>query len=165
MTTEPTLSPELSNLYESDFYAWTQEQAKLLHEGKWAHLDIPNLVEEIESLGRQERQELRNRLKVLLSHLLKWEFQPHHRSKSWFFTIREQRHEINIVLNVNPSLEPYLPEVLNIAYELGLDLAARETALNLKDFPSQCPYELENILDFAFLSGQPLTMEQQDWGR
>ncbi|MEQ9486141.1 DUF29 family protein [Coleofasciculus sp. F4-SAH-05] len=44
-----------SPAYELDFYGWTQEQAKLLQEQKWSQLDIPNLVEEIEALGRQER--------------------------------------------------------------------------------------------------------------
>ena len=76
-----------SDLYELDFYGWTQQQAKFLQEGKWDCLDIPNLIEEIESLGKQQRQELRSRLGILLGHLLKWEFQPHHRSRSWFATI------------------------------------------------------------------------------
>jgi hypothetical protein len=82
MATELNADTATAGLYESDFYAWTQEQAKLLHKGAWECLDIPNLVEEIESLGRQERQELRNRLGVLLGHLLKWEFQSERRSKS-----------------------------------------------------------------------------------
>ena len=67
-------SPQTSNLYETDFYAWTQEQAKLLQEGVWESLDIVNLVEEIESLGKQVSQELRNHLGVLLDHLLKLKF-------------------------------------------------------------------------------------------
>lgn len=87
MATEPNADTATSGLHESDFYAWTQEQAELLHKGIWECLDIPNLVEEIESLGRQERQELRNCLSVLLGHLLKWKFQPEHRSKSWVSTI------------------------------------------------------------------------------
>ena len=62
-----------SGLYETDFYAWTIAQAKFLQDGVWDCLDICNLVEEIESLGKQQRQELRNRLGILLGHLLKWE--------------------------------------------------------------------------------------------
>jgi len=83
-----------SPAYEADFYGWTQQQAKFLQEEKWSCLDIPNLVEEIESLGRQERRELKNRLGVLLGHLLKWEFQPESRSRSWLATIREQRSQV-----------------------------------------------------------------------
>ena len=82
-------------LYETDFYSWTQEQAKFLRDGVWNSLDIPNLVEEIESLGRQDRRELRNRLRVLIGHLLKWEYQSGKRSRSWLNTIQEQRYQIH----------------------------------------------------------------------
>lgn len=150
-------SPQTSNLYEADFYAWTQEQAKLLQQGVWESLDIVNLVEEIESLGKQVRQELRNRLGVLLGHLLKWEFQPHKRSKSWFFTLREQRRRIRQLLAENPSLKPYIPEALQIAYEDGIDLAARETSLTDKDFPAECSYSIEQVLDATFFPGEPIT--------
>jgi len=99
-----------SELYEADFDAWTVEQAKFLRDRAWNSLDIPNLVEEIESLGKQERQKLRSRLAILLGHLLKWEFQPSYRSNSWLGTIREQRRRIIELLEENPSLKPYLPE-------------------------------------------------------
>ena len=68
--------------YEQDFHAWTQEQSQLLRLGKWQELDLENLAEEIESLGKQQKQELRNRFGVLIGHLLKWEYQPHLRDKS-----------------------------------------------------------------------------------
>ena len=143
--------PKTSQLYETDFYAWTQEQAKFLRDRNWENVDILNLVEEIESLGKQERQELRNRLGILLGHLLKWEFQPSHRSKSWVATIREQRYRILELLAESPSLKPYLPEALSKAYEYGLALAVRETSLDYKDFPSECLYSLEQVLDADFL--------------
>lgn len=85
----------ISDLYEIDFYAWTQEQVSLLKTQHWDKLDTVNLIEEIETLGRKERQELRNRLGVLLGHLLKWQFQSEKRSNSWLGTIREQRIQIN----------------------------------------------------------------------
>lgn len=151
-----------ANLYEADFYAWTQEQARLLQQGAWKQLDRVNLIEEIESLGKQQRQELRNRLKILLGHLLKWEFQPGKRSKSWFVTIREQRREIFDLLEESPSLKAYLPEALQKAYQSGLDLAVRETPLYYKDFPTECSYRLEQVLNTAFLPGQPLESDQ-DW--
>jgi hypothetical protein len=145
-----------SHQYDDDFFAWTQEQAKYLHEGAWEKLDCVNLSEEIESLGKQQRQELRNRLGVLLGHLLKWEFQSKMRSKSWVATIREQRREILELLDDSPRLKPYLPEAMSKAYQAGLDLGVRETPLNYQDFPIECPYSLEQILDTAFLPGQPL---------
>ena len=145
-----------SNLYETDFYAWTQEQAKFLRDGKWDCLDISNLVEEIESLGKQQRQELRNRLGVLLGHLLKWEFQSSNRSKSWFSTIREQRRRIIDLLDENPSLKPSFPYALEKAYQDGIDLAVRETSLSYKDFPVECSYNLKQVLDLKFFPGQQL---------
>ena len=145
---------ESSPAYEVDFYAWTQQQAKLLQEKKWSCLDIPNLVEEIESLGRQERRELENRLGVLLGHLLKWEFQPENRSRSWFATIREQRRRILRLLEKSPSLHFYLPEALESAYQDALDLAVRETSMSYKAFPQECPYSLEQALHFEFFPGQ-----------
>lgn len=87
-----------SHLYETDFYAWTQEQVSLLKSQEWEQLDTLNLIEEIATLGRREPQELRNRLGVLLGHLLKWQFQPEKRSNSWLGTIREQRIQIKLLL-------------------------------------------------------------------
>ncbi|MFM6357088.1 MAG: DUF29 domain-containing protein, partial [Planktothrix sp.] len=144
-----------STLYEQDFYGWTQQQAKLLREGTLNQLDFVNLAEEIESLGKQQRQELRNRLGILLGHLLKWQFQPSKRSKSWFVTLREQRREIGYLLTENPSLKPYLTEALYKGYQSGIDLAIRETSLTDQDFPTECPYTLEEVLDTEFFPGEP----------
>lgn len=157
MNSEQLHSPSSSaaELYEEDFYAWTQEQAKLLQAGMWGALDIPNLVEEIESLGKQVRRELRNRLKILLGHLLKWEVQTSYRSKSWTATIREQRREILLLLSENPSLKPYLSEAVLIAYENAINLAIRETGLDESSFPIQCAYTVEQILDQTFLPNDP----------
>lgn len=140
----------MSILYDSDFYAWTQEQAKLLREQKWESVDIANVTEEIESLGRQERRELRNRFGVLLGHLLKWQYQPDHRGNSWLASIREQRRRIETLLQESPSLQPYLEEVLRTGYEDGLDLAVRETSLPYTTFPQICPYMLSQALDAEF---------------
>ncbi len=164
MTKSQTEMTKNSGLYETDFYAWTIEQAKFLKDGVWECLDISNLVEEIESLGKQQRQELRNRLGILLGHLLKWEFQPSHRSKSWLATIREQRRRVRDLLEESPSLKPYLPEVLEKAYQDGVDLAVRETSLNYKDFPQECFYSLEQVLDSSFFPGQKLKSDP-NWDR
>ena len=140
-----------SLLYEKDFYAWTQEQVSLLKAQQWKQLDTVNLIEEIEALGRKERQELRNRLGVLLGHLLKWQFQPEKRSNSWLGTIREQRIQIKLLLEDSPSLKPYLEEIFLTAYELGLTLAIRETQLGEQLFPEVCPYTPEQTMNSEFL--------------
>ncbi len=139
-----------SNQYEQDFYAWTQEQSALLRLGKWQSLDVENLVEEISSLGRQQKQELRNRLGVLIGHLLKWQFQPALRGKSWKATIREQRDEILDILQENPSLKPYLDEAVQKGFRQGINLVLRETPLDIDDLPSECTYAIAQILDLQF---------------
>lgn len=144
----------MPHLYETDFYAWTQEQVSLLKTQQWERIDAVNLVEEIAALGRKERQELRNRLGVLLGHLLKWQFQPENRSNNWLGTIREQRVQIKLLLKDSPSLKPYLGQVFLDAYELGLALAIRETQLGEPVFPEACPYTLEQTLSPEFLPGE-----------
>lgn len=142
---------ELSqNLYERDFYAWTQVQSKLIRCGQWADLDVPNLVEEIESLGRQQRSELRNRLSVLLAHLLKWEYQQEKRSRSWRSTIRIQRIDIADLMGDSPSLKPYLEEAVSSAYKKAKIAAATETGLPETTFPANCDYQIQQILDSTF---------------
>lgn len=149
----------LNNLYDLDFYAWTQQQAKLLRDRQWHELDLPNLIEEIESLGKQQRQELRNRLSVLIGHLLKWEYQPQRHSRSWLSTIRVQRMDLNDLLQENPSLKSYLEEALQKAYQKAIQLAAGETNLPDKTFSIDCTYTLEDILSDSFFPGEPYSDE------
>ncbi len=143
------------DLYDADFYAWTQKQADLLRREQWSAIDLPNLIEEIESLGRQQRQELRNRLGVLIGHLLKWEYQPQAQSRSWLATIRVQRRDIARLLEENPSLKSYLDEALQRAHENARDLAMGETDLPEETFPIECPYRLSEILGDHFYPGEP----------
>jgi len=145
------LAQPQSSLYEADFYAWTLAQSHLLQTQQWSALDVANLVEEIESLGRQQRQELRNRLGILLGHLLKREFQAERRSKSWVATLREQRREIITLLAESPSLKPYLPEAIAAGFQSGLDLVVRETPLTYDDLPASCSYTAQQILSLDYL--------------
>lgn len=145
------------SLYETDFYAWSQEQAKLLKHQEWSQLDLPNLIEEIESLGKQQRAELRNRLSILIAHLLKWEYQVSKRSRSWVNTICIQRIDLLELLKENPSLKPYLEEALQTAYSKGIALASGETNLPRKTFPENSPYRLEEIFSDSFYPGEPAT--------
>ncbi|MBD2487037.1 DUF29 domain-containing protein [Aulosira sp. FACHB-615] len=144
-----------TNLYETDFYAWSQQQADLLRHQQWHQLDLSNLIEEIESLGRKERQELRNRLSILIAHLLKWEYQPTKRSRSWLATIRIQRRDILKLLEENPSLNSYLEIAIQEAYENARDLASAETNLPLSTFPHQCSYIFADIFNPSFYPGEP----------
>jgi hypothetical protein len=149
-----TQSLKLS-LYETDFHAWLQAQILLLSKGKWQEVDVKNLIEELEDLGRQQRQELRNRLSILIGHLLKWEYQSNMRSRSWLSTIKIQRRDTIRLLKDNPSLKSYLAECILESYDNGRDLAIGETNLPAKTFPNICPYDLIQILDEQFFPGIP----------
>ena len=159
---EETPKNLIQSLYETDFYAWTQQQAKLLKHREWSQLDLPNLIEEIESLGKQQRAELRNRLSILIGHLLKWEYQVSKRSRSWVNTICIQRIDILELLKENLSLKPYLQEALQTAYVKGMLLASTETNLPRKTFPENCPYGLEDIFSDHFYPGEPAMDDVMD---
>jgi hypothetical protein len=143
--------PRNSVAYDDDFFAWTQEQARLLRAGELAVVDVENLAEEIESVGRSDRREIRNRLIVLLVHLLKWRYQPRRRAASWSDTIAEQRLQIDSILADSPSLQPFFAEILTDAYGRARSKAARETEMALETFPAACPYTPEQILSEDFL--------------
>ncbi len=135
--------------YESDFYGWTKQQANLLKNRKIAEIDWDNLAEEIADMGRSEKRQLESRLEVLIMHLLKWQFQPNMRSRSWQLTIKEQRLRLEKLLQENPSLKSSLADVRAKIYPLALISAEKETGLN--SFPETCPYELTDILAADFL--------------
>jgi hypothetical protein len=141
----------LEPLYDSDFYAWTQQQAKLLRSHQLSALDRVHLAEEIEDMGRREKRELASRLEVLLIHFLKWQFQPNLRSRSWQLTVKEQRLRLAQHLAENPSLKAFLPEYLERAYQLATLGAEKETGLDR--FPEDCPYTVAEIFDPTFLPG------------
>lgn len=102
--------------YTTDVLAWAHEQAALMRSGQLAALDIEHLAEELETMGASQRRELKNRLAVLLQHLLKWSFQPDHRSRSWEATLLEQRTAIEDALTDSPSLRSALQECFAKAY-------------------------------------------------
>jgi hypothetical protein len=132
--------------YDQDFYGWTQEQARLLREGRFAELDIDNVVEEIETLGRSEQRELVSHLRVLLAHLLKWRYQPSRRSRSWRLSIEGKRVEAGKHLIENPSLKPQLGEIVAHAYRLALIDAERQTRLARRNFPAACPWSFDQAM-------------------
>ena len=144
-------SPRADTLYESDFFTWTEQMAALLRAGRFAELDVANVAEEIESLGKRDRRELNSRMRVLLAHLLKWKVQQERRSASWETTILVQRQKIAVILDESPSLRPVLPQELPRNYAQAVQRARTEARLDAAPFPPQCPFTLEQILDDAFL--------------
>ncbi|MDF5707004.1 MAG: DUF29 domain-containing protein [Nostoc sp. S4] len=141
----------VAQLYETDFVAWTKQTVQLIRAGEFEQVDWDAVIEEIESLGRSERRELKSRLEVLLQHLLKWQYQSSLQSGSWRNTIDEQRNRITDLLQESPSLKSYLEEVLALSYHRGLKAASNETKLAVDTFPAECPYSIAQVLDAEFL--------------
>jgi Domain of unknown function DUF29 len=144
-----------NELYEADFFAWTQEQARLLRERRFDDLDLDNLVDEVESVGSSEKREIRNRLKVLLAHLLKWKFQPGMRGNSWRRTIREQRDSLADIIESSPSLRSYLLKAVHTAYVGATVAASEETGLAIGIFPEENPFSPDEMLDLEFFPEDP----------
>jgi len=136
--------------YETDFYSWSLEQARLLREGQWAQIDRENVAEEIESLGREQFNKLESSLRVVLIHMLKWDHQANRRSRSWTLSIESQRVEIDHVIEDNPGLKPRVSEAVTRAYRRARIDAANETGLEKSIFPDACPYSFHDIMTREF---------------
>ena len=143
--------PRNAIAYDDDFFEWTVEQARLLRGGELSEIDAANIAEEIESMGLSDRRELRNRLIVLLSHLLKWAYQPDARSSSWLGTIREQRLQIEFILEDSPSLRRVAAQLSARDYDRARRKAVDETELPESTFPAECPFTADQILAEDFL--------------
>lgn len=152
MTTlrKPTPTLSLHDLYETDVYTWALRNAELIRQGRFAEVDLENVAEEIESVGRSEYRELESRLAVLLAHLLKWQYQPERRGRSWEYTIEEQRDQVHKILAQNPGLKPKMDEILRDAYRSARRQAAKETDKEKKQFPESCQYSLQEALNDDF---------------
>ncbi|MFN9175161.1 MAG: DUF29 domain-containing protein [Synechocystis sp.] len=135
----------MNQLYEQDYSQWAETMADLLASGKFTELDIENLVEEVRDLSKRERDRLLSSLRLIVHHLLKWDYQPDKRSRSWENTIGRERDNIWLYMEDSPSLKRYLTnEFLQKIYRVARSDAMRETGL---DLPKDCLYSIEMILD------------------
>jgi hypothetical protein len=139
--------------YDSDFHLWSQTQAAAIREGRFAEIDLENVAEEIESLGRSDRREIRSRLHVLLLHLLKWQAQPEKRKGGWEDSIDEARESLIILIGESPSLRSFPSTILDEVYARARRKAAKETGLPASSFPEECPFTVQETLDENFLPG------------
>lgn len=135
--------------YESDLYEWTKAQADALRRRASNELDWDNLAEEIETLGRSERHQIKSRLENLLLHLVKWKYQPEWQCGSWRGSIYEARHRLESLLDENPSLRSLPAEYLPKAYLWARRRALEETGLYR--LPEACPWTIEQVLADDFL--------------
>jgi len=149
---------ELNRLYDQDYPTWARRNAELLRARRFAEADLEHLIEELEELGKGEQRELVSRLRILLAHLLKWQFQYRHLSErwqeikgeSWRASIIEQQLAIRILLKRQPGLKSFLHKALAEAYPQAVELAAAGSGLAPTRFPAALPYDVAELMDQAF---------------
>jgi len=137
--------------YEHDIVAWANEQARLLRAGRFDLIDIENVAEEIEDVGKSEQRELISRMAVLLAHLLKWQYQPERRGNSWRRTIQTQRKRLVIALGETPSLRARFTDIAwwDKVWLETVEQAIQDTHLDI--FPEICPWTFDEIMDENWL--------------
>ena len=138
---------EIPTDYEDDFETWSYEQAELLRQRRFSELDLPNLIEEIESMGSEQRFALQSSYRLVISHLLKWQYQPQLRSTSWDITIGRERDNIAAREEKNHLLRENAKQLVEHVYRSAVREAAMETGLPRGTFPLDCPYTLDQLRD------------------
>jgi Domain of unknown function DUF29. len=151
MTTIQSTTTAITSLYDQDFYLWLQTTINILKEGKFAEVDLENILEELESMGRSEKNALTSNLRVLLMHLLKYKYQSEKRTNSWLYTIREHRKRLRETFKTSPSLYRFFEDIFNESYQDARELAADETGLSINLFPPESPFTVEEVLNPDFL--------------
>jgi hypothetical protein len=136
----------LAELYDEDETAWLEGMSRLISERCFHDLDIKHLSEFLSDMARRDKREVLSRLTTLLTHLLKWEHQPSHRTNSWAATIASQRDEFKDLLE-SKTLMNHAREVLEKAYARAVNQAALETGLAGETFAGECPLSLDEILN------------------
>lgn len=144
------MSTKNNQLYEEDFYSWTQRNTELLRQKRFSEVDFENVIEEIESIGRREKRELKNRLGDLILTLLKWTVQKSYQNEIEKMRIKEKRIRVFEILDDSPSLESELSKNLEKIYEISVLRAIAETGFGEKMFNKNCPFTLDQCLDFNF---------------
>ncbi|WP_392533312.1 DUF29 domain-containing protein [Nostoc sp. C117] len=142
----------LQTLYDQDFYAWVEQTAELLQSHQWDTLDLEHLIEEVVDLGRSQQRALQSALRLVLSHLWKWKYQPEHRSHRWQVTITRERLNIDELLQESPSLWRFLndTEWINTTYQRARREAMVETNLSEDNLAIASPFSIDEILDLDF---------------
>jgi hypothetical protein len=141
--------PPGGDLYEADFALWAERQAELLRSRRFDALDLENLIEEVEDLGRRERDTVESYIETILEHLLKLELSNADRPRrGWLVTVDRQRAKLarKLTTTLRNHLETELPTLYAglrrpVARQLEKDRAS------LDALPAVCPYTLDQILD------------------
>jgi hypothetical protein len=147
-------SETTKTLYEQDFYQWLETTAKLLKARHFEALDLENLIEEIESMGRSEKRELENRLIAIIEHLLKllyWYSETEYNASGWRGTVIEQRRQVERLLKDSPSLKFFVGEIFLECYEIARKDILKKYELPPEMFPLHPPFGLTEALNPDYL--------------
>ncbi|WP_161142129.1 DUF29 family protein [Propylenella binzhouense] len=136
--------------YQRDRTAWASEQARLLRARRLPEIDAANVAREIEGLAAEDVPVLRERIRILLTALLRWAYQPDLRSTALASTMAAQRWRIEAVLKDSASLRPLVADLVVEAYPEAKRLAVLESGLFDESFPEGLPFLPHEVLDFDF---------------
>lgn len=140
-------------LYEEDYVCWLDETVEQLRNKDSENLDWEHLIEEIEGLGNEQRRKVDSYLKQLLIHLLLYQYwlsEKERCAKGWEDEIANFRDELEDLFK-SKKLYNYCLEQIEQIYQKVKRRAIQKTGLTPNNFPDQCPYTIEQILDFYFL--------------
>jgi hypothetical protein len=125
---------------DEDLAGWAFHQAMLLRSGQLHLADAALIAEELEDVGHEQYDKFRSALRLILSHMLKWDHQPDRRSRSWQKTISNNRENVQELLETNPSFKSRRADAVTRAYRAARREAYSQTKLPLQTFPEECPY-------------------------
>lgn len=157
---KPLERPQPPDLYEADFYAWTQDQAARLRARTHNAVDWDNLAEEIESVGIRELREIRNWYEQLLRTLLLWELRPDERCHSWQSAISEARIFLEGKYELSPSLAARAEERIALAYHDALRSLTWMRPELKDELPRACPWSATQLSDTSFMPGRPWSPDE-----
>lgn len=143
---EKPLYPNPADI-EDDFYGWCYEQAQLLRMRRFVEADLPNIIEELEGMAQNHRSALKSSYRLLIVHLLKWQYQPARRARSWERTIVRERNNVADREEDSETLKKSAGTLITEVYRRAAHQAARETNLAVSTFPPDCPYTLDQLRD------------------
>jgi hypothetical protein len=138
---------DLKSLYEVDDYQWLQETISILKNKRFSELDLDNLIEELEDLGSEKKHAIESLLEQIIRHLLMcqyWSEESINNLGHWQAEIVGFRNQIKKRLTSN--LRNHLTNELPSIYQDALTYVQRKTRFKV-DFPEQCPYTLEQLLN------------------
>jgi hypothetical protein len=140
----------MREIYHQDFCEWLAKTAEILRQRRFDELDLDNLIEEIESIIAEHKRELDNRLRILLTHLLKYQYHPSESMDSWKRIIITQRREIEIILSHNPSLKPFYTEIFTRVYSKAILFITIEERIP-EHFPTESPFSPDDVISEDFI--------------